>query len=131
MLNGFAGLVAGFNGTFEFASGATYPPDLRYGVMRFFNGLFGAFVVPLAYYTGVHLHMTQPGAVLLAVMVIVDNALATISRFILLDSMLLFATALSTYCLCVFRNYQRKYPFSPDWFYWLFMTGISLGLVLR
>lgn len=41
MLNGFAGLLGGFNGQFEFESGAQYPPEVKYGVMRFFNALFG------------------------------------------------------------------------------------------
>ena len=73
MLNGFAGLIAGFNGTFEFPSGAKYPLELKYGVMRFVNGLFGAFMAPLAYYTGIHLRMSQPAAILLASLVIVGN----------------------------------------------------------
>nr|KAJ3422298.1 Protein O-mannosyltransferase 2 [Polyrhizophydium stewartii] len=107
MLNGLAGLIAGFNGSFEFESGARYPPELRYSVMRFFNGLFGALMAPLAYYTGIHLHMSQAGAILVATLVIVDNAFCVISRFILLDSMLLFFTTLSVYCLVVFRNYQK------------------------
>ncbi|KAI8927643.1 Dolichyl-phosphate-mannose-protein mannosyltransferase-domain-containing protein [Entophlyctis helioformis] len=129
MINGFAGLIAGFNGTFEFESGAKYPAELSYGVMRFFNGLFGAFMAPLAYYTGIHLHMSQLGAILLAVLVIVDNAFCTISRFILLDSMLLFFTALSVYTLVVFRNYQKTSPFSPEWFFWLLASGVSIGAV--
>ncbi|KAJ1344456.1 hypothetical protein BSLG_001016 [Batrachochytrium salamandrivorans] len=70
MINGFAGLVAGFNGTFEFESGADYPSEFSYGVMRFFNGVFGALMAPLAYYTGVHLHLSQPGAILFATMVV-------------------------------------------------------------
>jgi dolichyl-phosphate-mannose-protein mannosyltransferase len=43
--------------------------------------------------------------------------------------MLLFFTCLSVYCLCVFRNYQVLDVFSPDWFFWLFLTGASIGLV--
>ncbi|KAH6582560.1 hypothetical protein BASA61_008459 [Batrachochytrium salamandrivorans] len=130
MINGFAGLVAGFNGTFEFESGADYPSEFSYGVMRFFNGVFGALMAPLAYYTGVHLHLSQPGAILFATMVVFDNALCTISRFILLDSMLLFFTALSVCCLAVFYNYQRTAPFSSGWFLWILLTGLSLGSVL-
>jgi dolichyl-phosphate-mannose-protein mannosyltransferase len=36
-----------------------------------------------------------------------DPSLCNISRFILLDSMLLFFTALSVYTLVVFYNYQQ------------------------
>ncbi|OAJ44520.1 dolichyl-phosphate-mannose-protein mannosyltransferase [Batrachochytrium dendrobatidis JEL423] len=109
MLNGFAGLVAGFNGTFNFESGAEYPPELSYGVMRFFNAIFGALMAPLAYYTGIHLHMSHPGAILVASMVVF---------------------ALSVCCLVVFHNYQKTAPFSTEWFLWMFFTGISLGSVL-
>ena len=44
MLNGFAGLLGGFNGKFEFESGAQYPSEVKYGVMRFFNAIYGAMV---------------------------------------------------------------------------------------
>ncbi|KAJ3034984.1 Protein O-mannosyltransferase 2 [Rhizophlyctis rosea] len=128
MLNGLAGVIAGYNGTFEFESGHAYPKELNYGVMRVANGLFGAFTVPLAYYTGVHLHLSRPAALLLATMTLLDVALLCISRFILLDSMLLFFTCLSVYTLVVFRNYQKTAPFSPQWWFWIFATGLAIGL---
>lgn len=129
MLNALAGLVAGFDGNFEFESGAEYPDDVKYGVMRFLNAWFGAMITPLAYWTGIHLRLSHLGAILLSVMTITDVAYCTISRFILLDSMLLFFTSLSVYCLCVFRNYQVVDVFSPEWLFWMFCTGISIGLV--
>ena len=49
MLNGFAGLLAGFNGKWDFESGAQYPADVKYGVMRCFNAFFGAMVSLVAY----------------------------------------------------------------------------------
>lgn len=70
MINALAGLIAGFSGKFEFESGAEYPEELKYGVMRFFNGVFGAMVTPLAYWTGIHLRMSHPAAILLAVLII-------------------------------------------------------------
>ncbi|KAJ3289744.1 Protein O-mannosyltransferase 2 [Borealophlyctis nickersoniae] len=68
MLNGLAGLLAGYNGTFPFESGHKYPEELNYGVMRVFNGLFGAFTVPLAYFTAINLHMSRLAAVVMATM---------------------------------------------------------------
>ena len=130
MINAFAGLLAGWDGKFEFGSGEDYPPEVKYWVMRTINSLFGAMCAPLAYWTGVQLRLSHLGAILLGVMTITDVAFCTISRFILLDSMLLFYTCLAVYCLTVFRNYNAAEPFSPDWFFWLMSSGISLGLVL-
>jgi dolichyl-phosphate-mannose--protein O-mannosyl transferase len=59
----------------------------------------------------------------------VDLALLTISRFILLDSMLLYFTALSAFCLVTFRNFQKTAPFSDGWWFWLAATGVSIGCV--
>ena len=70
MLNAFAGLIAGFNGSFEFESGARYPDEVKYGVMRYLNAIFGVMITPLAYWTGIHLRFTHLGAILLAVMTI-------------------------------------------------------------
>ncbi|KAJ3021845.1 Protein O-mannosyltransferase 2 [Thoreauomyces humboldtii] len=67
MINGLAGYVGGFNGTFEFESGHTYPTELRYPVMRIANALFGAGMVPIAYFTGLQLHVSVPAATLMSV----------------------------------------------------------------
>ena len=130
MINAFAGLLAGFNGAFEFESGVTYPPELKYTVMRVINAIFGALVTPLAYTTAIHMKMSQSGAILFALMTVFDNALCTISRFILLDSMLLFFTALAICAVAVFHSDHQKSPMSLDWHISLFVTGLSLGLVL-
>ncbi|KAI9355729.1 Dolichyl-phosphate-mannose-protein mannosyltransferase-domain-containing protein [Zopfochytrium polystomum] len=129
MLLGLAGHFIGFNGTFEFESGHKYPEDLNYAGFRTFPAIVGAAIVPLAYYTGVELHLSHSASIFLAVMALCDIALLAISRFILLDSMLLFFTALTAYCLCKFRNYQVKEPLSFRWYAWLAFTGLSLGCV--
>ncbi|KAJ3333450.1 Protein O-mannosyltransferase 2, partial [Kappamyces sp. JEL0680] len=106
MLNGFAGLLGGFNGRFEFESGAQYPSEVKYGVMRFFNAIFGAMVTPLAYWTGVHLRFSPLQAALLGVMTITETTKSP-SRVLQLTGS----------------------PFSLEWFAWLFISGMSLGLV--
>lgn len=57
-----------------------------------------------------------------------DNGWLTISRFILLDSMLLVFT------LCVVLGLVRFHacrgqPFTRVWWFWLFFTGASIGCV--
>jgi dolichyl-phosphate-mannose-protein mannosyltransferase len=125
MLLGLSGYLVGYNGSFEFESGTKYPPELNYTGMRLFAATFGALMVPIAYLTGLELHLSTPASILLSMMVLMGNAqhggissilkflsvdisLLAISRFILLDPMLLFFTALSCYTMVTFRNYQEK-----------------------
>ncbi|CDS12794.1 hypothetical protein LRAMOSA04978 [Lichtheimia ramosa] len=128
MLVGLSGWLAGYNGSFGFESGHTYPDNVNYAAMRIFNAFWGAMLVPLAYLTAQQFHMSYKASILAATMVLLDTAYLCISRFVLLDSMLLFFTCLSLYCLSVFHN-LRNQPFSEKWWLWLALTGFSLGCV--
>ncbi|KAG0741096.1 hypothetical protein G6F23_007822 [Rhizopus arrhizus] len=86
-------------------------------------------MVPISYLTAVQFNMSLKASLLTSTMVLLDNAFLTISRFILLDSMLLFFTCTSLYTLSVFHN-QRQNSFSSKWWTWLGLTGVSLGCVL-
>lgn len=61
---------------------------------------------------------------------VLENSYATISRFILLDSMLLFFTATTMFCLAKFHQHRRE-EFEPMWWIWLCATGASIGCVCR
>ncbi|KAF8468350.1 dolichyl-phosphate-mannose-protein mannosyltransferase 2 [Kalaharituber pfeilii] len=128
MLVGLSGYLAGYNGSFEFKSGEHYPPELNYTFMRIFNATFGALCVPLAYYTSKQLHFSKATTWLVTLMVLCENSYATISRFILLDSMLLFFTFTTMLCYATFHNLQKQ-SFSPEWWAWLFLSGLSIGCV--
>ncbi|WYZ37586.1 hypothetical protein EsH8_II_001092 [Colletotrichum jinshuiense] len=128
MLVGLSGVLAGYNGSFEFKSGEKYPEDVNYTFMRAFNALFGILCIPMAYFTARELNLRRPAVWLVTLMVLCENSYTTISRFILLDSMLLFGTVATVLCWSKFHN-QRRDPFEPEWFFWLFMTGLSIGCV--
>ncbi|KAJ6096767.1 hypothetical protein N7486_007513 [Penicillium sp. IBT 16267x] len=128
MLVGLSGYLAGYNGSFEFKSGEKYPEDVNYTFMRAFNALFGAVCVPLAYYTARELNFRKATVWLISLMVLFENSYATISRFILLDSMLLCFTFTTTMCWARFHRLQRK-SFSLEWYMWLCLTGLSIGCV--
>ena len=70
MLVAFSGLLAGYDGRFEFKSGEKYPDDVNYGVMRVFLALFGIAMVPLAYGTAKELKFSRKAAFLSAWMVL-------------------------------------------------------------
>ncbi|KAK0127661.1 Protein O-mannosyltransferase 2 [Cadophora gregata f. sp. sojae] len=128
MLVGLSGYMAGYNGSFEFKSGEKYPDELNYTFMRAFNAFFGAVCVPLAYYTAREMNFKRPAVWFVTLMVLCENSYTTISRFILLDSMLLCFTFTTVLCWAKFHRLQDQ-PFTVEWFTWLIMTGISIGLV--
>jgi dolichyl-phosphate-mannose-protein mannosyltransferase len=128
MLVGLSGVLAGYNGSFEFKSGEKYPEELNYTFMRAFNAFFGAVCVPMAYYTAKELNFKKPAVWLVTLMVLCENSYTTISRFILLDSMLLCGTVLTTLCWAKFHRLRHQ-SFEPEWFLWLFLTGLSIGAV--
>ncbi|KAN0110285.1 glycosyltransferase family 39 protein [Hyaloscypha variabilis] len=128
MLVGLSGYLAGYNGSFEFKSGEKYPEELNYTFMRAFNAFFGAVTIPLAYYTARELNLRRPAVWFVTLMVLCENSYTTISRFILLDSMLLCFTFTTVLCWARFHRLQKQ-SFSPEWFAWLALTGVSIGCV--
>src|SRR5271169_4386458 len=139
MLVGLSGYLAGYNGSFEFKSGEVYPEELNYVFMRVFNAVFGVLCVPLVFYTARAFKYSNQAVYLVTLMVLcgiqisnfmeidgVENSYATISRFILLDSMLLFFTATTMFCLSKFHQHRRE-EFEPMWWIWLCATGFSIG----
>ncbi|CCH58258.1 hypothetical protein TBLA_0A04640 [Henningerozyma blattae CBS 6284] len=129
MLVGFSGYLAGYNGSWDFPSGELYPDYLDYIKMRLFNASFSALCVPLAYFTGKAIGFSLPSVWLLTLLVLCETSYATLGRFILLDSMLLFFTFSSFFCFVMFHN-QRKNPFSRKWWKWMALTGLNLGCAI-
>lgn len=70
MLVGLAGLLAGYDGNFEFKSGEVYPNEVPYVAMRVMLATFGVAMVPLGWYTAVELGMSLWACHLTALMVL-------------------------------------------------------------
>lgn len=66
-------------------------------------------MVPLAFWTARELHMSRTASTFAAAMVLMDNAYLVISRYILLDSMLLSSICFVVLCLTKFRNLRDRY----------------------
>ncbi|KAF9927583.1 hypothetical protein FBU30_003048 [Linnemannia zychae] len=131
MLIALTGWIFGLNPSFDFKEiGLDYiEPKVPYVPMRLMCGLMGIAVVPMAFYTIRNSGHSIYAATLAAILVLFENSLVTQSRLILLDSPLILFTAFTALAWVNFYN-QRKNPFSDDWFIWLFLTGIGLGLSL-
>lgn len=86
--------------------------------------------MPVAYLTLRALSLRGTTALVGALMLLLDNALATQSRLILLDSFLVFFTAAAVFCWVGFCNEERRRPFGFVWWSWLMATGFFLGCVV-
>lgn len=68
MLVGLVGLLSGYDGTFDFKSGSTYPESVPYVAMRVMLATFGVAMVPLGWYTAVELGLSKRACHLVAIM---------------------------------------------------------------
>jgi dolichyl-phosphate-mannose-protein mannosyltransferase len=98
--------------------------------MRMVPASLGVATVPLTYLTLRALDCRATTALLGSLFVIFENALTTQSRHILLDSPLVFFTALTLFCWVGFCNEDRHKPFTDAWWNWLTCSGLSLGAVV-
>jgi dolichyl-phosphate-mannose-protein mannosyltransferase len=92
----------------------------------------GVGVIPLAYLTLRGLDCGATTALLGSIFILFENGYITQSRHILLDSPLIFFTALTIFCWVTFSNEDRdrSRAFTEEWWIWLILTGLSLGAVV-
>eukprot|EP00842_Homolaphlyctis_polyrhiza_P005390 jgi/Hompol1/5852/HPOL_001023-RA len=129
-----SGVLTGYNGSFSFKNiGLSYVEgevhNVPYVAMRSLPAFMGSMLSPIAYTTMRNLGFSTPTSILTGVLVMLENSFACQFRLILLDSSLVFFTALTAMLWTEFRRaYDR--PFTPLWWRTLVFTGISLGLTL-
>ncbi|CCD23013.1 uncharacterized protein NDAI_0A08600 [Naumovozyma dairenensis CBS 421] len=129
MLVGLSGYLANYNGSWDFPSGEKYPDYLDYVKMRLFQATFSALCVPISYFLAKEIGFSIPVVWLFTCLVICENSYATLGRFILLDSMLLYYTVASVWFFVMFHN-QKKTPFSKKWWISLALLGFHLGCAI-
>ncbi|KAI0688800.1 glycosyltransferase family 39 protein [Cerioporus squamosus] len=125
-----AGWVFGYDGNFDFKDIAKVYENVPYVAMRMVPALMGVATVPLAYLTLRALDCRVTTALLASLLITFENGMITQSRHILLDSPLIFFTALTTFAWTAFCNENHFEPFTESWWIWLIMTGLSLGAVV-
>lgn len=122
--------LAGFDGNFKFDKiGTPYPDSLPLLALRFVPAFFGSLIIPTSYHLMLELGLTQWTSLLAALLLLFDNALLTQSRFILMESMLLFFAMFGILCVLKFRHYYSK-PYSIFCFFWLSLAAMSLTCAL-
>ena len=142
-----AAFLFGFDGEFDFKDigkwvfsflSVSRPPidctreyvNTPYVAMRMVPAVLGIATIPLAYLTLRALECKASTALLASLFLTFENGLVTQSRHILLDSPLVFFTALTIFLFVGFCNEDRNRPFSEHWWTWLVLTGLSLGAVV-
>ena len=124
MLVGLAGLLSGYNGGFDFKSGEHYPDTVPYTAMRVILATFGVGMVPVAWWTAGELGWSRQSRHLVTLCVLFGEYIISvtgirlkkapdvgwlcISRFILLDSMLIFFTFTTVLGLVKFHNQRHE-----------------------
>ncbi|KAG6910171.1 hypothetical protein DXG01_012620 [Tephrocybe rancida] len=125
-----AAFLFGYDGQFDFKDIGKIYEHVPYVAMRMVPATLGVATVPLAYLTLRSLDCRATTALLASLFITFENGLVTQSRHILLDSPLIFFTALTTFFWCGFSNEDKHKPFTSSWWTWLTLTGLSLGAVV-
>ena len=101
-----------------------------YVAMRMVPAILGIATIPLSYITLRGLDCRATTALLASLLITFENGMITQSRHILLDSPLIFFTALTVFTWTGFCNEDKHEPFTERWWVWLTLTGLSLGAVV-
>ncbi|XP_061459847.1 protein O-mannosyl-transferase 1 isoform X1 [Rhineura floridana] len=124
LLLAFGGYIGGFDGNFLWNRiGAEYNSNVPVWSLRLLPALAGALCVPLAYQILVELRYSHIVALGAALLFLLENALITQSRLMLLESILIFFILLAVLSYLKFYNSQKQSPFSARWWLWLLLTG--------
>jgi dolichyl-phosphate-mannose-protein mannosyltransferase len=121
-----AGVLTGYNGSFEFKEPGQKYEDTPYVGMRVVCAGMGLLLVPLCYLTVWELVKSTTAAFITGVLVVCETGTLILSQYILLDTPLLFFIMASTYCTARFIN-CRDEPFDLEWWYWLVLSGMFIG----
>ncbi|KAF8665628.1 hypothetical protein AX16_000083 [Volvariella volvacea WC 439] len=122
--------IFGFDGGFDFKEIGKIYDKVPYVAMRMVPAVLGVATVPLSYLTLRALDCRATTALLASIFVTFENGMITQSRHILLDSILIFFTALTVFLWTAFCNEDKNKPFTEAWWTWLFLSGLSLGAVV-
>lgn len=131
LLIAFVGYLVGYDGKFKFNNiGDSYiTNNVPYVAYRAASAIQGTITVPLMFWTLKTLNFSVAACFLASAIVCFDNAHVIDSRLILLDATLNLTVAMTIFSYVKYSTY-RKQAFSRDWWTWLYLTGVSLSLVI-
>lgn len=87
--------------------------------LRVVPALFGTLLVPLAYRVCLLLGLSKASGTLAGLLLLADTALLTQSRFVLMETILMYFSMLGLFCVLKFRQLPRSSWFGPSWWAYL------------
>uniref|UniRef100_A0A8B9GSU3 Protein O-mannosyl-transferase 1 n=1 Tax=Astyanax mexicanus TaxID=7994 RepID=A0A8B9GSU3_ASTMX len=124
MILALGGYLGGFDGNFVWNRiGAEYTSNVPVWTLRVIPALAGSLCVPLGYLLMVELGFTHLTALGASVLLLLENSLIVQSRFMLLESVLIF------FLLLAVVSYLRFYN-APNKWLWLILSGASCAFAV-
>jgi len=121
------GKLAGFAPGFDFKTIGEQYPNNQYIWLRLLPALFGSLLIPLIFFLTFRLSRSIWAALLAAIFMVFENALLVQSKFILIDSFLLFFGFAAIY----FFLESRVFFDEGKWGLWsVIIAGIASGLAI-
>ncbi|XP_054867226.1 protein O-mannosyl-transferase 1 isoform X3 [Amphiprion ocellaris] len=128
MILALGAYLGGFDGNFVWNRiGAEYPSSVSVWSLRVLPALCGALCVPLVYLLTLELRFSHLSALGAAVLLLLENSLIVQSRFMLLESVLIFLVLLAFFSYLRFHNAPTS-----SWFryVWLLLSGVSCAAAI-
>ncbi|KAG7218332.1 hypothetical protein INR49_020472 [Caranx melampygus] len=122
MILALGAYLGGFDGNFVWNRiGTEYPSSVCVWSLRLAPALCGALCVPLVYLLTLELRFSHLSALGAAVLLLLENSLIVQSRFMLLESVLIF------FVLLAFFSYLRFHNAPNSWtrYSWLLLSGAA------
>ncbi|GME74981.1 unnamed protein product [Ambrosiozyma monospora] len=115
---------------FMFESGKMYPKTINYAAMRTVQCVFSSAMVLVCSLTAQLIGFKNWfwSSLLVSMLCCFENSFIVLGKFVLLDSMLLFFTATTFYCLVKLHSLRHQ-EFTRTWKLWMYLTGFSIGCV--
>ncbi|XP_063977275.1 protein O-mannosyltransferase 1 [Diachasmimorpha longicaudata] len=122
--------LSGFDGDFKFDRiGSPYADSVPLFALRIVPAFFGSLILPTVYHLALELGMRPWSAAIAGLMLLLDNAFLTQSRFILMESILIEFSLFGLFCALKFRKIMDD-PMRLSWWVWLSLSISSLTCAL-
>ncbi|XP_022651838.1 protein O-mannosyltransferase 1-like isoform X2 [Varroa destructor] len=110
--------------------GGDYPPEVPIFGLRLVPAIFGSLLVPLSYRICLLLGLSKATGTFAGLLLLADTALLTQSRFVLMETILMFFSMLGLFCVLKFRRLPRRKWFGPSWWGYLAVGAGSFACAM-